>query len=223
MGSAEIMIPFSELGDCDLVVGTTYVGGEKRSIAGEPIDRILHCGNMGGFRIRGSVLADKVALVVLFTTFRDSDWPDALDEATGRFTYYGDNKSPGRQLHDTPKWGNEILRRCFDAIHVNPPRRMRVPPFFVFSKAEPGRSARFHGLAVPGAVGLTESEDLVALWKTHGSQRFQNYRAVFTILDAPRISRTWIDSAVAGKAHVPEAPGAWTQWVETGVSRALKR
>ncbi|MER6595223.1 hypothetical protein ABT214_25930, partial [Micromonospora purpureochromogenes] len=26
------------------------------------------------------------------------DWPDALDEQTGAFTYYGDNKQPGAEL-----------------------------------------------------------------------------------------------------------------------------
>ena len=35
------------------------------------------------------------------------------------------------------------------------------------------------------SVSFTATADLVAVWKTTKGQRFQNYRAVFTVLDAP--------------------------------------
>lgn len=34
------------------------------------------------------------------------EWPDYLDEETGIFRYYGDNREPGRELTDTKKTGN---------------------------------------------------------------------------------------------------------------------
>jgi hypothetical protein len=46
----------------------------------------------------------------------------------------------------------------------------------------------FLGLAVPGASDLDASEELVAIWRTAGGQRFQNYRARFTVLNAPTVS-----------------------------------
>ena len=86
----------------------------------------------------------------------------------------------------------------------------------MFSKAGRGRDVRFHGLAAPGAPGMLETEDLVAIWKTKGSERFQNYRAAFTILNAPRIERRWIDAILAGDPFTPFAPSAWIAWVERG-------
>ena len=39
-----------------------------------------------------------------------ADWPDALDPETGLFTYFGDNRRPGKELHETSRGGNAILR-----------------------------------------------------------------------------------------------------------------
>lgn len=211
----DLLVHFDQLQSCDLVVDAVYQTGPRGSLDEEPLNRLLRCGNMGGFRIRGSATT-RYQLVVLYTTFDDPDWPDALDRARGRFVYFGDNKTPGRELHDTPKGGNELLRRTFEAMHVAPPKRKLVPPFFVFSKAGSSRDVRFHGLAAPGAPGLPESEDLVALWKTIGSQRFQNYRAVFTILDAPRIPRAWLPELFDGTQVGPHAPDAWRTWILEG-------
>ncbi len=55
----------------------------------------------------------------------------------------------------------------------------------------------------------------MAIWKTSNGQRFQNYRAVFTTLDAPVMPRKWIEELAqgAGSSH---APKAWRQWVDAG-------
>jgi len=214
-------IPFAELSKSDLAVDAVYRGGDAGHYGDDPLDKLLHCGNMGGFRIVGSAKGPAYKLVALYTTFDDTDWPDSLDRGTGRFLYYGDNKDPGRDLHETPKGGNQLLRHCFDAIHVTPDRRRSVPPFFVFSKAGRGRDVRFHGLAVPGAPSASEADDLVAVWKTKGSERFQNYRAIFTILNAPRIERQWIDALLAAESPRLFAPDAWIAWVESGRYEAL--
>ena len=54
-------------------------------------------------------------MLVLTSSMNDPDWPDALDRETGVFTYYGDNKKPGRELHDTGRDGNLILQKIFAA------------------------------------------------------------------------------------------------------------
>ena len=46
---------------------------------------------------------------VLYTSGNDPDWPDTLDTETGLFTYYGDNKTAGRALEDTPRGGKLCL------------------------------------------------------------------------------------------------------------------
>lgn len=96
-----------------------------------------------------------------------------------------------------------------------------MPPIFLFSKAKPYRDVRFLGLAVPGATGLDSSEELVGIWRTTKGERFANYRARFTVLDAGRISRAWIDSIIAGSPDHDLAPDAWKKWRSTGRKNAL--
>lgn len=151
----------------------------------------------------------------------DPDWPDTLDRETGVFTYYGDNKKPGRELHDTPGRGNLLLRRLFDDAQRAKEGRSRVPPIFLFARSGQWRDMIFLGLAVPGTSESTLPEDLVPIWRTAGGLRFQNYRARFTVLDAPVIERKWINTLIAGKPVPDFAPTAWTLWIEIGRRRVL--
>lgn len=212
------IVPFEELHDCDLIVDAAYEGSSDGKLAGEPISNLLPGGgNMGGFRIAGK--GQDKQFVVLFTTGEDKDWPDRIDLNTGQFTYYGDNKTPGHELHDTPKGGNLVLRRVFELIHSSSNQRHLVPPFFIFNKSPTAKSSRavqFKGLAVPGFPGMTSTEDLVAVWKTTKGQRFQNYRSVFTILDVPVVPRAWLTALMNGEPSSIGAPHAWSRWVEKG-------
>jgi len=212
---------FHELAGANLVVDQIYEGGEK---IGDPISKLIPgVGVQGGFRISGR--GPKKNLVVLFTTGTHPDWPDHLDLATGRFTYFGDNRKPGHELHDTKPKGNKLLRDVFHILHSSPTKREGIPPFLIFSSHPTDtsqRSVQFRGLAVPGFQGLTSREDLVAIWKSSESSRFQNYRAIFTILDAPEIERAWLMDLVNGKSTSSNAPKVWRQWIETGEYRALE-
>jgi hypothetical protein len=68
---------------------------------------------------------------------------------------------------------------------------------------------------------VTPRNDLVAVWKTLGQQRFQNYQAIFTVFDVPVIDRSWIESLEAGSSLGPSCPEVWRRWVETGVYEPL--
>jgi len=80
----------------------------------------------------------------------------------------------------------------------------------------------FRGLAVPGAEGLSQIEDLVAVWKSKRAQRFQNYRALFTILDVPVVTRDWITSIKAGHVLNGGCPKEFRLWAEMGVFNPLQ-
>ena len=124
------LIDFGSLSKADLIIDAIYEGKDSQ-LASDPISRLLPgCGNMGGFRLAGKG-QDKL-FVALFTTGQERDWPDRIDLNTGQFTYYGDNRTPGHELHDTPQGGNRVLRRVFDLVHGSLPRREMIPPFFVF-------------------------------------------------------------------------------------------
>lgn len=206
-----------DLPTADLVIDKIYRGGTAGNAGDDPLGRLLPVGNQGGFRPCGSFTKGQTKFVVLYTSGADPDWPDALDREAGRFTYFGDNKKPGRELHDTARGGNNILREVFSWIHANPPRRELAFPFLLFGKGAIGRDVVFLGLAAPGSRELTPRDDLVAVWKTLGDQRFQNYRAVFTVLDAAVVPRVWITSLLAGQPLGEGCPTAWRAWVERGV------
>lgn len=212
--------PFAELGSADLFVDANFQGGRAGHAGDDPLGRLLPVGNQGGFRYSGSPRT-VTKLVVLYTSGANPDWPDSLDRETGRLTYFGDNKTPGRELHDTQRGGNQLLRQTFEWVHGAPARRDLVPPFLVFGRGEAGRDVKFLGLAAPGAPDVTPRDDLVAVWKTLGDRRFQNYRATFTILNEQVVSRAWVDEILAGRPLGAHCPPAWRAWVETGVYRPL--
>ncbi|HBD7349818.1 restriction endonuclease [Legionella pneumophila] len=220
---------FDTLANADLIIDAVYEGGSSGNTSDDPISKIIKgIGNMGGFRSAGQGIFKK--LIVLYTNMEDGDWPDSIDTSKGQFIYYGDNKHPGHDIHDTPRQGNATLKMLFDSTHNEKDARRIVPPIFIFVKyptASSSRSVQFKGVAVPGYPGLSATDDLIAVWKTTNGQRFQNYRAIFTILNIPMVSRKWINSLfdpfgqdnslnpfyqwkISGKADVLIAPSTKT-------------
>lgn len=213
---------FTELSNADLIIDAVYEGGNSGNAGDDPISKLIQgIGNMGGFRLAGAGTSKK--LIVLYTSMEDGDWPDTLDTSKGQFIYYGDNKHPGHAIHDTPKKGNALLKILFDSIHNETLPRTLVPPIFIFVKYPTigsSRSVQFKGLAVPGYPGLSATDDLVAVWKTTNGQRFQNYRAIFTILNIPFVSRTWMNSILNPQQEY-DVPKALMQWKIFGKAEPL--
>ncbi|RYD85963.1 MAG: restriction endonuclease [Verrucomicrobiaceae bacterium] len=215
-----ITFPPEQLPAANLVVDAVYRGTRQKNAADDPLGPLLGVSNSGGFRFLGQLNALK--LVVLTSSGNDPDWPDTIDVETGVLTYYGDNKRPGRELHDTPRWGNQLLRDVFADAQAGPETRVLVPPIFAFFSTGDYRDVRFGGLVVPGTDNLHSEEDLVAVWKSSAGRRFQNYRARFTVLNVESVSRAWIASLQAGTPDINLAPNAWQDWVALGTRRALR-
>lgn len=131
----------------------------------------------------------------------------------------GDNKKPGRELHDTPRYGNVLLRDMFNALHTG--RRDHVSPVLIFGNAGRYRDMTFKGLAVPGVAGLSPLNDLVAVWKVTAGKRLRNYRAKFTILNIPCLSRQWLNALQANDNWLADAPEHWLERRATGHGRPL--
>ncbi|MFE3443723.1 restriction endonuclease [Nocardia sp. NPDC059180] len=215
-------VAFRDLHGVDLQVERRYMGGTQGTSGDDALARLLPVGNQGGFRCKGSVKQKAVQLAVLYTSGAEPNWPDHLDPETGIFTYFGDNRKPGSALHDTARGGNLLLRDVFEAAHGTPQDRLTVPPFLYFEKAAPGRSVRFRGLLVPGAATVTSDGDLSAVWRNTSGLRFQNYRAIFTVLDVGIVPREWLTGVLAGAPTTCDGcPEPWREWVEGRVYRPL--
>jgi len=224
-------IDITERPNYQLVIDKVYkVGSSLKGAAGDPISNMFGVANMGGFRKKvgkdGKIKKDR--FVILYTSGEDLYWHDEIDEEMGVFVYYGDNKIAGSGLHDTAKKGNRFLKKLFErASSKEFDERIDIPPIFIFEKVS-GRDVRFRGLAVPGVEGRDEKEWLIAVWanRTEGG-RFQNYKALFTILNTekgsvlsrrdPAINLAWITDVENGQAfESAHAPIAWREYVKTG-------
>lgn len=213
-------IPQNHLPTADLLLDAIYEGGRSGNAGDDPLGPLLGVSNQGGFRHLGR--KECPSLLVVTSSMSEPDWPDHLDLETGLFTYFGDNRKPGRDLHGTPRWGNLMLRDLFARAHAQPLERNSIPPVLVFRTAGTFRDVRFLGLAVPGAPGMPATEDLVAVWRHSQGQRFQNYRAVFTILNTIKITRRWLEDIRQGQLLSPAAPGVWTAWAAGGQPTPLR-
>lgn len=211
---------FDELENADLVIDAIYKGGTTPNMSAEPFHKLIpRCENSGGFRKKlredGS---GKYAYIVLYTSMEELEWPDYLDEETGIFRYYGDNREPGRELTDTKKHGNKILELVFGLLNEGT-RLEDIPPFFVFKKTGNGRDIQFLGLAAPGNPKISPDKDLVAFWRTVKEKRFQNYEAYFTILNTGEktITKQWINALIYDhKNSWKYAPDAWKKFLKQG-------
>lgn len=135
-----------QLGTVNLIVDAVYRGykTDKGGMA-DPLVKLIGVSRQGGFRYRGT--RDHPSLVVLTSNLAEADWPDELDPTTGRFVYYGDNKHPGCQLHDTPRFGNHLLKNLFDLVHGG--RRAEIPPILIFTSESPGQLIRTKAEQLP--------------------------------------------------------------------------
>ena len=102
-------------------------------------------------------------------------------------------------------------------------KKKKIPPIFIFIKeGKKGRDYRFRGLAVPGNPIFSQTEDLVSVWKSKNGQRFQNYKAIFSVLSVDKISREWITDIQQGNTFSKNCPDVWKKWIETGNYKILK-
>ena len=232
------IVSFDEVvtGKCQkLILDCVYENKQpNKDMSCRVLPKLMKVKNSGGFRPIGEYKNKfDVKYVVLYSTGEDIYWQDELDEELGLFIYYGDNKQAGRELLDTNIGGNLILQNSFELACSNKVEdRKRIPPFFLFQKDEDA-NVKFAGLLVPGYKNINEKEWLTALWaKRNEGGRFQNYKAMFTVLDTASgseanpndatIDLKWLDDLKEGKGFESEhAPKVWKNWIEKSVYKPL--
>ena len=213
----ERIIKFEKLASSDLYVDAIYKGGKQGNLKDDVFTKLfVKTQNTGGFRKTLIDKSNQIAYVILYTSMSEVEWPDFLDEETGIFRYYGDNREPGRDILDTPRQGNKLLEEIFNKIHASEDMS-NIPPFFIFKKTGNGRDVKFLGLAVPGNPSIPPDRDLISFWRSKNGSRFQNYEAYFTILNVNRIKREWIHALVFDhENNLLYAPKKWIKFISKG-------
>lgn len=218
-----------------LVTDAVYCPAEenKNNFSGEIISKLFGVKTQGGFRYIGSKSSPKY--IVIYTTGKELFWSDEFDPSFGLFLYYGDNKHPGTELHETNIHGNAILRNIFDfACSDDINMRKRIPPIFIVKGGpEGGRDIQYIGLAVPGTNKTEKRNWLTAIWASdENGNRFQNYKALFTVLDTKDGSRfspndasvdlRWLTDIQNDKTlESVYAPKSWVSYIEKRKFEAL--
>ncbi len=209
---------FDELSKAPLVIDAVYKS--KGTLFGEgPLSKLLpKLENQGGFRrVRRQDDSGQLAYIVLYTSLAEIEWPDSLDSETGVLRYFGDNRTPGRKLHDTPKKGNRHLRDIFAKLDST--ERTDIPPFLVFQWTGHAFDAKFLGVAAPSNPNIPPDRELNAIWRSKEGSRFQNYEAYFSILDTGDevISKDWLKQLIEIHDNsIDIAPKAWKQFIQFG-------
>lgn len=211
---------YEELKDAPLLIDAIYKS-KANNYSGEPLPVLLpKTSNQGGFRISCRKDDAKMpAYIVISTTMKELEWPDFLDVEEGVFRYYGDNRKPGKDLHDTPRKGNLLLKNIFQWLHEDGDSRKNIPPILIFKKTGDGRDVQFLGLAAPGNPSIPPDRDLISFWRTMEGKRFQNYEAYFSILDTKNeeIKKEWLVSLYEDHENSLElAPKVWQDFIKKG-------
>lgn len=209
-----LIVEFEKLKESNLICGAIYKGGDN-NFAGEVISKLMNCENSSGFRKKGDYTKKKeLKYVILNSTGKHLEWKDSYNEETNEFLYYGDQDKPGKDICDTRKKGNEILKLVFERLKKG--NRSDIPPFFVFMN-QAGRDKKFIGLAVPGSRFKNADECLeeITIKKTEGL--IKNYKSIFTILNVSRIDRRWLYDLDNNLGYESEyVPKEWIEWITNG-------
>lgn len=217
-----MIIKYDDLKNSDLIKGRIYRGGSTTLSDLFKIEGFKKSvGNASGFEPAliekdGKTRGGEYAFVVLLDTGNKNEWPNKYDNTTKILTYYGDNKEPGNDIHNTKKGGNKFLFDVFEKSYKNKEDRMSIPPIFIFKAKGEGGGREFIGLGVPGVVGESKDDCL----KRDNRNGVDNYVAKFTVLNTENISREWLkDLKDYYKSNLSEnAPSEWIDFIEDGIN-----
>lgn len=229
-----MIFKFEDLGKSDLIQGAIYKGGNNKTpFENDPLSKIFKIegfekgiGNQGGFRKTskekdGKKVNNTTAFVVISDTGKQEKWPNKMDEDTGIFTYYGDNKTPGNDIFKTKNLGNKFLYEIFNKSYKGPDERAKIPPIFIFKSTGNGCDKKFIGLGIPGIKGKGIEESLEHRVFKCDDGEFENYVAKFTVLNVAGgvIKRDWLKNLKDVNSKLSyDAPKEWNEFILNGLS-----
>lgn len=218
-------VSWEELQNCDIEVGELYSRGQEgKGVQNEVLHRLLPgVSNSGGIRAVGGWQTG--GLCALFSTSKEPQWPDHKGTQVGSYVYFGDNKTPGKGILDTPRKGNALLHRAFLKASQGKEGRIEVPVFFIFTAiGSLGGSVVFEGIGVPNLD--VDAGGLKVINQQSGTKWVENYLAHFNLLEERVIARTWINLLLTQPAEAkvdPNCPKELINWIEGRPFRLLSK
>ena len=154
---------FKDLQSADLISGSVYESNGG-GFANEPLHELFKVDNLGSVGtqsgIRRSMLADKKvkeeAYIVLVNTHSIDEWKNTYNSSTNILTYFGDNRTPEKDIFDTKQRGNLTFLKLFERGYGTFNERVKLPPIFYFERTGARSDMRFIGLAIPFVNGMTK-------------------------------------------------------------------
>ena len=222
-GMESKIFTFNELEDANLYIDAVYSSPRpcKGNYGDDVLNKLLYnIQNEGGFRI-AKRRNKSIAYLVLQLSGYEPAWPDDYDTETGILTYYGDNRKVGRNVEETAKGGNKLLREMFENLELGGESLKKIPPILVFQKTGEIRDVRFLGLAVPGVKDVNKDDYFKTIWRTSEGSRFPNYMAKFTIIDIEEenIDKQWLHSLLNDSDNSNKyMPKAWKSFLKKGLA-----
>ena len=213
-----MQVEFEQLRGSPLVVDAIYKAKDK-----DPLPNLTPgVGTEGGIRRARSDDRTHTCFIDLQMTGKEKTWPDFVDAKTGICTYFGDNRSPEKELLETK--GNKELARVFSRPLDSEESRKESPPFFLFENAreEKGKSMRFRGLAVPGA-SAPRHQWCTSMRFTTETDSYWNLVVTLTVLAVKVVSHDWIIELKRGDVLGENCPDWYRHWVKTGERVAMSR
>ena len=212
-------------GGRDLVVDRVYKGGTAGNAADDPLARLLpgwatRAGSARWAGRQGRGQAGRAVHLRRRTGLARRPGPLHRDLHLLRRQPL---TRPGTARHPA-KRGNLLLSRVFERAHAGPGGPAEGPAVPAVRQARHGPRRAVPRAARTGSDRLSGEEDLVAVWRTTEGQRFQNYRARFTVLDAASVTRAWIGQIIAGDPLGTACPAAGGHgWKQAATGRCWHR
>lgn len=215
---------YTDLQSADFISGAIYESGGG-GFAKEPLHELFKIDNFKGVGTQSGIRRSKVevkgvddeAYIVLVNTRLVDEWKNHYDPLTKILTYYGDNRTPGNDIHNTKQRGNLAFKKVFERAYGSQEEREKLPPIFYFERTGTSSDMKFIGLALPFVEGKTKEEALrKRIFETEAGN-FENYIAEFTIIQNMHIKREWLyDLKINRKGYSPNAPIEWLEFIKEG-------
>lgn len=201
---------FTELTEAPLIPNAIYKGGQSKTIADDPISKLLNVGNAGGIRTKKSEDGNVAYIVIISNSSSNAKYPNVFNESESILEYYGDQYVKDLDPLKTKANGNLRLKELFELVYSTTYSYSQPYPIFYFEKVQnSGRDHIFKGIAYP----FVENRELSDICKIVKYNDINNYIFKLTVGRVDEISRKWITDLKYNSKNHTNSPQTWKDFL----------